>query len=129
MAKLGGRSQTLFYKKFFISLFVISLAALVLALIVLVWPQERLQEVSGGKSSEPLQVPMGSSVEITASSPEAGKRNDQCTFHKCFNVYECGYNDQTRISIYVYPVQQVCHLSYLKHCLSSNMNTSTYTVL
>lgn len=87
-------------------LFGVTLAALVLALIVLAWPQENLEEVDGGKY-EPLQVPLGPDVEITAASPSAEERDSQCTFHKCFNVYECGYNDLTRISIYVYPVHQV----------------------
>lgn len=106
MGKSGGRPRSVFYKKFFICLFIISLAALVLALIVLVWPQDTLEEVTNGKY-EPLQIPVGPAVEITDASPSAEPRDDQCTFHKCFNVYECGYNDQTRISIYVYPIQQV----------------------
>lgn len=104
MAKKLGRSHPLF-KRFFICLFLISLA-LILALIVLVWPQENLQEV-GKTQYQPQQIPVGPSVTIMESSPVAEERNELCTFHKCFNVYECGYNDQTQISIYVYPLQQV----------------------
>ena len=42
-------------------------------------------------------------VVITADSPVAKARVQTCTFHTCFDVYHCGYNDDNRISIYVYP--------------------------
>lgn len=105
MGKPGGRSQPLF-RRFFIWLFAVSLAALILALVILVWRQENPQEVDGNQY-QPLRVPVGAQVEITPDSPVARQRDEMCTFHKCFNVYECGYNDQTRISLYVYPLQQV----------------------
>ena len=59
-------------------------------------------------------------VTITNASPVASRRDSECTFHKCFNVYECGYNDQTRISVYVYPLQKVC-----RNNLIEKINVST----
>ena len=33
-------------------------------------------------------------------------QNSNCTYHTCVNVFHCGYNDNSRISVYVYPVVQ-----------------------
>ncbi|WAR07680.1 EXT2-like protein [Mya arenaria] len=49
---------------------------------------------------------IGPAIVLRDDSPLADSRDELCTFHKCFNVYDCGYNDQTRISVYVYPLQQ-----------------------
>ncbi|XP_050417869.1 exostosin-2 [Patella vulgata] len=32
-------------------------------------------------------------------------RDTSCTFHTCLEVYQCGYNDETKISVYVYPIK------------------------
>lgn len=32
-------------------------------------------------------------------------KNGNCSFWDCFNVYRCGQRDQTRIAIYVYPLE------------------------
>ena len=45
----------------------------------------------------------GKDVVITASSPPARPRDPTCTFYTCFDVYHCGYNDDNRISVYIYP--------------------------
>jgi glucuronyl/N-acetylglucosaminyl transferase EXT2 len=42
-------------------------------------------------------------IIIGENAPKAGQRDASCTFHTCFDVYHCGYNDDNRISIYVYP--------------------------
>ncbi|XP_061193502.1 exostosin-2-like isoform X2 [Saccostrea echinata] len=33
-------------------------------------------------------------------------QDSKCTYHTCVNVFHCGYNDKTRISVYVYPLVQ-----------------------
>ncbi|ESO89598.1 hypothetical protein LOTGIDRAFT_124977 [Lottia gigantea] len=33
------------------------------------------------------------------------ERDRTCTFHTCLEVYQCGYNDETKISVYVYPIK------------------------
>jgi glucuronyl/N-acetylglucosaminyl transferase EXT2 len=90
------------YTKFFICVLVL----IVVALIILVWPQQAVQETEGDKFRT-VSLPSGPPIEIRNNSPMALERDKMCIFHKCFNVYECGYNDQTKISVYVYPIQQV----------------------
>ncbi|XP_052810735.1 exostosin-2-like [Mya arenaria] len=104
MNKQLTRSRSLF-KRFFICLFAVLLSVLVVALIVLVWPQESPQEVHAEKQ-QTSRLPTGPAIVLRDDSPLADSRDELCTFHKCFNVYDCGYNDQTRISVYVYPLQQ-----------------------
>ena len=29
--------------------------------------------------------------------------DDRCLFHNCFDVYHCGYNDDNRLTVYIYP--------------------------
>lgn len=42
-------------------------------------------------------------IVLTEGSQEAEPRDTSCIFHTCFDVYDCGYNDETRVSIYMYP--------------------------
>lgn len=44
-------------------------------------------------------------IDLT-SNPSALPRDTRCTYHTCFDVYHCGYNDKTKISVYVYPVSE-----------------------
>ncbi|XP_048767289.2 exostosin-2-like [Ostrea edulis] len=39
---------------------------------------------------------------VTKPTPQDSK----CAYHTCVNVFHCGYNDMTRISVYVYPLVQ-----------------------
>ncbi|XP_022293438.2 exostosin-2-like [Crassostrea virginica] len=43
-------------------------------------------------------------LQNIASKPTP--QNSNCTYHTCVNVFHCGYNDNSRISVYVYPVVQ-----------------------
>jgi glucuronyl/N-acetylglucosaminyl transferase EXT2 len=45
-------------------------------------------------------------VQLTSTNLGALPRDKKCTFHTCLDIYHCGYNDQTRIRVYVYPLQQ-----------------------
>ena len=103
-----GKRMPAVYKKFFICLFTVVLTATALAWIVLIfWPQEDLIDYKYEKSQSVTSIPTGPPVPLSPDSPEASQRDENCTYHKCFNVYHCGYNDQTKISVYVYPLQQV----------------------
>ncbi|XP_045197567.2 exostosin-2-like [Mercenaria mercenaria] len=102
---MGKKLSRSIYTKFFICLFASVLALIILAVIVLVWPEKTLQEVGADKFKS-VRLPTGPPIDIRNDSPLADERDELCTFHKCFNVYECGYNDQTKISVYVYPIQQ-----------------------
>lgn len=47
-------------------------------------------------------------VTLTENAPLVDIRDSNCTFHNfsCIEVFHCGYDDNTRISIYIYPIQQ-----------------------
>lgn len=42
-------------------------------------------------------------VVVSKKSPKAAAAVRDCLFHDCFDVYHCGYNDDNRISVHVYP--------------------------
>lgn len=44
-----------------------------------------------------------SDVVISQTSSRANATVQNCTFHTCFEVYHCGCNGQSRITVYVYP--------------------------
>lgn len=44
-------------------------------------------------------------IDLTASQ-SVSPRDTRCTYHTCFDVYHCGYNDKTKISVYIYPVTE-----------------------
>ena len=37
------------------------------------------------------------------SNAKANPSDSECLFHTCFDVYHCGYDDENKITIYVYP--------------------------
>ena len=41
--------------------------------------------------------------DITIGTARPKPTNNSCLFHTCFDVYHCGYNDDNRISVYIYP--------------------------
>lgn len=65
---------------------------------------------AGSKLSRnlPPELQSPEAVTLMASSPEPDPRDLNCTFHNfsCLEVYHCGYDDKTVISIYIYPIQQ-----------------------
>lgn len=56
----------------------------------------------------PAELQSHETVVISPNSAQAEPRNINCTFHNftCLEVYHCGYDDQTTISVYIYPIQQ-----------------------
>ena len=45
-------------------------------------------------------------VQIDKTQVNETERNSSCTFHSCVSVYHCGYNDETKISVYIYPLKE-----------------------
>ncbi|CAI9717518.1 exostosinexostosin-2-like [Octopus vulgaris] len=45
-------------------------------------------------------------VKILSTSSQPLSHNQDCIFHTCMDVYHCGYNDDTKISVYVYPFEK-----------------------
>ena len=54
------------------------------------------------------QVQRDEKVIISSDSPSAEPRDTNCTYHNftCLEVYHCGFDDSTTISVYIYPIQQ-----------------------
>ena len=104
MPKVGRRMSPVL-KKIYIGLFATVLAAITLGVVVLVWPQESPPELVPDHK-KPLKLPRAAPIHIYPDSPSASPRQESCTFHTCLDVYFCGYNDYTRISVYVYPLHE-----------------------
>ncbi|KAK7476210.1 hypothetical protein BaRGS_00032564 [Batillaria attramentaria] len=68
------------------------------------WPSEDIDDESVHRLPRHLET--DEVVHITRNSKNATERNVSCTFHTCMNVYHCGYNDETKISVYVYPIKE-----------------------
>ena len=93
------------FKKFFMALFATVLMAISLGVVVLVWPHESPPELVPDHK-KPLKLPKASPIKILSDDPVSLPSQESCTFHTCLDVYHCGYNDDTRISVYVYPLQE-----------------------
>lgn len=104
MPKVGRRMSPVF-KKFFMALFATVLVALALGVVVLVWPHESAPELVPDQK-KPLRLPKALPIKINSDDPVSLPRQESCTFHTCLDVYHCGYNDHTRISVYVYPLHE-----------------------
>ena len=100
-----GRRMSPVFKKFFIALFATVLAAMSLGTVVLIWPEEKPPELVPDLK-KPLRLPSASPIQIHPESENASPRQELCTFHTCLDVYYCGYSDNTRISVYVYPLHE-----------------------
>lgn len=68
------------------------------------WPSENTDDDSVHRLPRHLET--DEVVQITKDIKNGTERNASCTFHTCVNVYHCGYNDETKISVYVYPIRE-----------------------
>lgn len=57
------------------------------------------------KQSDVLDLNNFSHARFDKDAELARKRNSNCSFHDCFNVYRCG-NHQNKVTIYVYPLTE-----------------------
>lgn len=57
------------------------------------------------KQSDVLDLNNFLHVRFDKEAELARKRNPNCSFHDCFNVYRCG-NHQNKVTIYVYPLTE-----------------------
>ena len=82
------------------------IAALFLTFFIMclfLWPSEEAAEDLVHRFPRHLET--NEIVLITKDSKNGTERNSTCTFHTCVNVYHCGYNDETKISVYIYPIK------------------------
>ncbi|KAK3099014.1 hypothetical protein FSP39_025286 [Pinctada imbricata] len=45
-------------------------------------------------------------IDLLAMRVNSTKRDTRCTYHTCFDVFNCGYNDRKTITVYIYPPTQ-----------------------
>lgn len=90
------------YRTFYVILFLMIFACLISALALHLSAYISLSGGDGqGRRASSNQVL--SEVLISQDSIRANATVENCTFHTCFDVYHCGYNGQSRISVYIYP--------------------------
>ena len=99
-SRLRGPRMAQKYRNYYVVLFSIILLGILVTGVLQFWPHHIDDEDFGFNlpSNEPLRE-----VVIPKESPLPRKGEQGCTFHTCFDVYHCGYNDDSRISVYIYP--------------------------
>lgn len=100
-SRLRGPRMVHKYTNYYVALFTIILVGILVTGALQFWPHQIEDEEFDYmvRSNEPLRE-----ITINKGSPMANKSDKSCTFHTCFDVYHCGYNDDSRISVYIYPV-------------------------
>lgn len=97
--------STMRYSKFYWVLFTVLLVGLLVTALLQFWPHpldHKGEDVTPGYINI---LPGSNNAEIVLNNNSAmsNKRDQSCLFHMCFDVYHCGYNDDNRISVYIYP--------------------------
>ncbi|XP_046360738.2 exostosin-2-like isoform X2 [Haliotis rufescens] len=95
--------QFLFSHKFLLCSCV--LFALFLVTFMFLWPPSSSKDRSLNRiprnleTNEVVQMASSNKIKIT-------DRETSCTFHTCLEVYHCGYNDDNKITVYIYPIKR-----------------------
>ncbi|XP_014769129.1 exostosin-2 [Octopus bimaculoides] len=100
-----GRTRVVrtFYKNNY-QFFILILLFVLLLSAILFWP-------NSNKPSEVYHFNFQTAeksreVKILSTSSQPLPHNQDCIFHTCMDVYHCGYNDDTKISVYIYPFEK-----------------------
>ena len=91
----GGRPSTNF-RIFYLALFMLILVCLIIVTVFQIFIRFNIEVSDDNIRDEPAEVVI-SSVSLSASPAVTN-----CTFHTCFDIYNCGYSDSNHIKIYVY---------------------------
>jgi glucuronyl/N-acetylglucosaminyl transferase EXT2 len=86
------------YRKFFMFLFAVALFLVIMAFQML-WAHNN----NVNKKDQGMPHGHEAFMDITLTTEKPMPTNHSCLFHSCFDVYHCGYNDDNRISVYIYP--------------------------
>lgn len=82
------------------------IAALFLLLTVIcfyLWPTDDSMDDFVQRFPKHLET---NEIAFVSQDINSTERKSSCTFHTCVNVYHCGYNDETKISVYIYPIKE-----------------------
>ena len=69
------------------------------------WPPNMSDHGDHGLSSS-YNTESIKEVKLGKDSHRPKPADQSCLYHTCFDVYHCGYNDDSRISVYVYPTMR-----------------------
>lgn len=94
------------FRLFYIILFCAILLGLIVVGILQFWPLSADQDLSSVFRQTLENPSLVKDVTIQKDSPRTNFIQYDCTFHTCFDVYHCGYNDENQISIYIYPLSR-----------------------
>ena len=88
------------YRNLYVCLFLLILFSVLLTAIFQFLP-DNLE--SSEISLSLLNIGGSDGVVVGSDSPIPQDTDTTCDYYSCFDVYHCGFNDETRISVYVYP--------------------------
>ena len=69
------------------------------------WPPN-LNDHSDHNLSSSYNTESIKEVKLGKESHRPKLADQSCLYHTCFDVYHCGYNDDSRISVYIYPTMR-----------------------
>lgn len=98
-----ARGMTYSYRTIYL-LFLSILVTTLVGTVILFWPSSEKPLTAYHFSFHTADKSREIKILPTDIHPLA--RNEQCSFHTCMDVYHCGYNDQTKISVYLYPFKR-----------------------
>ena len=74
---------------------------LTVTLILNFWPVTfEVEEIPG---LDVREYNYQSQVVVNDLQPLPNPRDEACLFHNCFDIYRCGYSDNDKIKVYIYP--------------------------
>ena len=88
------------YKNYYVLLLLVILLGLAITAALQFWPHKIDSDENYLYARDVYDK---NSKRITRKSTFPPEGDASCLFHTCFDVYNCGYNDETKISVYVYP--------------------------
>lgn len=95
--------RKILYHRFFVGLLLFIVVSLVFTIV--------FNEFSGSSTridvyqAVNLDATSVSAIRVSATSPEAAPRAENCTYSDCFDVYRCGRGGHEKITIYIYPLR------------------------
>ncbi|XP_014661845.1 PREDICTED: exostosin-2-like [Priapulus caudatus] len=89
------------------SIFYLALLGMVIIVVIAglyhFWPNSTSTHHDNRKDYIKHSLENAEEVVIPVDAPIPKKGDISCTYNTCFDVYKCGYNDDYKISIYIYP--------------------------
>lgn len=103
MKKARGPKLRPKYHSFYLALFSVILAGIIVTGVFQFWPHSIESEKQPRYHIESYKnLP---EVKVSEGAPLGAKTVQECHYHDCFDVYRCG-SETNRISVYIYPMKK-----------------------